>query len=47
MMEGVTAVDQNPQCWPCNRTLAEYLGRPWSLRCRRCHANNRSETEEA
>jgi hypothetical protein len=38
--ESVT--DEHPQCWRCKRTLAEYLTRPWSLRCRRCHALNQS-----
>ena len=36
-------VDRFPQCWRCKRTLGEYFARPWSLKCQRCGANNRSE----
>jgi tRNA(Ile2) C34 agmatinyltransferase TiaS len=40
------AVDQKPTCWRCSRVLAAYLGRPWSLRCRRCGAQNNSPKED-
>jgi tRNA(Ile2) C34 agmatinyltransferase TiaS len=36
-------VDQYPQCKACGRTLAEYLGRPWSQKCRRCGAQCKSD----
>lgn len=32
--------DQAPACWRCGRTLADFLSRPWSLRCKRCKAQN-------
>ena len=35
--------DKEPRCWKCDRQLAEYLTRPWSLTCRRCHSKNKSE----
>ncbi len=35
--------DNEPQCWRCSRVLAEYLSRPWSMKCKRCHAQNKSE----
>jgi len=38
--------EQYPQCWRCGRTLAEYLTPPWSLRCHRCKAQNRTEPEQ-
>lgn len=37
-----TVVDYPPRCHRCNRALAEYLARPWSLRCRHCRAYNKS-----
>lgn len=33
--------DLAPKCWRCERTLAEYLTRPWSLKCKRCQAPNK------
>ena len=33
--------DHSPRCWRCNRKLAAYLTRPWSLRCVKCHAEVR------
>lgn len=38
--EAVT--DYDPSCWRCGRVIAEYASRPWSIRCRRCKAENRS-----
>jgi hypothetical protein len=35
------ATDEAPRCWRCGRKLAELVSRPWSIRCRRCHAQNR------
>ncbi len=32
-------VDRYPHCWRCNRLLAEFLTRPWQIRCR-CKARN-------
>lgn len=29
-----------PTCWRCQRTLADYLTPPYSLRCQRCKAQN-------
>lgn len=37
---------QRPRCWNCSRVMAEYLTPPWSLRCHRCKAQNRSEQAE-
>lgn len=34
--------DYDPKCWRCDRVLAEYMTRPWSRRCHRCKAQNRS-----
>lgn len=43
----VVIVDDRPRCTapgyrgrPCNRLLAEYAGRPWSIRCGKCGALN-------
>jgi hypothetical protein len=36
-------VDPAPRCPACGRQLAEYLARPWSLRCRRCGEQCRSD----
>jgi len=33
-------VDHFPKCDNCGRTLAEYLGRPWSIKCRKCGEQN-------
>ena len=38
--------DNDPRCWRCGRVLAEYMSRPWSKRCHRCKAENRSEPAE-
>jgi phage FluMu protein Com len=38
--------DTSPRCWRCNRVLAEYMTRPWSKRCHRCKAENRSDPAE-
>lgn len=32
--------DYSPRCTACGRSLAGHLTRPWSLRCRKCHAPN-------
>lgn len=32
--------DYQPKCWKCGRMLGKYFSRPWSIRCRRCKANN-------
>ena len=32
--------DYQPRCWKCGRALGRYFSRPWSIRCRRCKANN-------
>jgi len=37
---------QYPRCWRCNRSLAEYLTAPWSLRCHRCKAQNKSSRRD-
>ncbi len=29
-----------PKCWKCQRTLAEYLTPPYSIRCKRCRLVN-------
>ncbi len=39
--EAAPVTDMAPRCWRCGRTLAEWLSRPWSLRCQRCKAANR------
>jgi len=39
--DGAPVTDLAPSCWRCGRTLAEWLSRPWSLRCQRCKAPNR------
>ncbi len=26
--------DENPRCWRCNKILAAFLTRPWSLQCK-------------
>lgn len=36
-------VDNKPTCWHCGRTLFEYAARPWSLRCKKCRAQNKSQ----
>lgn len=30
-----------PRCWQCGSRMAEYLTPPFSLRCKRCKAQNR------
>lgn len=35
--------EQKPTCWRCDRTLAGELTPPWSMRCPRCKADNRSK----
>jgi len=37
---GDQKTDRKPQCEVCGRTLAEYLTQPYSLRCKRCGAQN-------
>lgn len=32
--------DGEPRCWRCNRKLAEWVTRPWRIRCGRCKAEN-------
>ena len=32
--------DHEPRCWKCGRVLGKFFSRPWSLRYRRCKANN-------
>lgn len=34
--------DHQPRCWKCGRMLGKYFSRPWSIRCRRCKANNQA-----
>lgn len=34
--------DWLPKCAACNRTLGGFFTRPWSLKCRKCHALNDS-----
>ena len=34
--------DYEPRCWKCGRMLGKYISRPWSIRCRRCKANNQA-----
>ncbi len=41
------ATDIEPRCWNCGRMLGEELTRPWTLRCTKCKARNRRETEGA
>ena len=36
-------LDREPRCWRCNRLLAVFVTRPWSIRCSRCKAANGSE----
>lgn len=38
-------IDERPHCWRCDRALCEYAARPWSIRCRRCKAQNKSKDE--
>lgn len=33
--------DHNIRCHRCNKLLAEFASRPWSIRCLRCKAPNR------
>jgi tRNA(Ile2) C34 agmatinyltransferase TiaS len=42
VVTGAVVVDHYPKCQECGRTLAEYLGRPWSQKCRRCGAQCKS-----
>ena len=35
--------DYRPKCWKCGRVLGNYFSRPWSIRCRRCKANNQGD----
>ena len=35
-----TCQNPNHEGRPCTRTLAAYLTRPWSLRCKRCGYEN-------
>ena len=32
--------DTKLQCWRCGRLLAEFVSRPWRIRCPRCKAVN-------
>lgn len=41
--EPKVVIDRPPTCWRCGRALAEYAARPWSIKCRRCHAPNQSK----
>ncbi len=36
---GAPVVDRYPHCWKCGKLLAEFLTRPWQIRCR-CKARN-------
>lgn len=38
--------DSRPRCWKCGRTLAKFVTRPWSIRCRRCKANNTAALQQ-
>jgi len=40
-------IDHEPRCWRCGRRLAEYISRPWSLRCQKCKAPNASVPMDA
>ncbi len=35
-------IDREPRCWKCGRRLAEYIARPWSMRCQKCKTPNAS-----
>jgi hypothetical protein len=36
-------IDYEPKCDACGRVQAEFLARPYSLRCRRCKAQVRRD----
>lgn len=38
--------DYRPRCWKCGRALAKFVTRPWSIRCRRCKANNTAAIQQ-
>lgn len=33
--------DARPRCVNCNELLAEFVSRPWAIKCRRCRLWNR------
>lgn len=42
MIAAKVQVDERPRCWRCKRLLAEFAARPWSIKCKRCQAQNNS-----
>lgn len=38
--------DMRPLCANCGRRLAEYLTPPYSIRCPKCHTQNRVPEED-
>lgn len=36
-------VDTEPRCPACGKRLGEYFGLPWSIRCRNCGHQAKSE----
>jgi phage FluMu protein Com len=43
MLMNLSASDDNPRCWRCEKYLAVKLTRPWKTICPRCKAMNKSE----
>ena len=39
-------VDQRPQCWRCEKVLADFVARPWQFTCPRCKATVKSQPEQ-
>ncbi len=33
--------DESVRCWRCNKLLAEYVTRPYQIKCTRCKGMNR------
>lgn len=36
---GAPVLDKEVRCWKCGKLLAEFVTRPWQIRCR-CKARN-------
>lgn len=41
-----TIVDVKPRCRTCHGLLAEFVGRPWRFKCRKCKAITQSDGAE-
>ena len=41
-----TTLEEPPRCWRCGRALAAFAKHPWSIRCKRCKADNHSAPVE-